>query len=236
MDIQELAIAVTAKNLNPTILSLDFLKSSGIVPSDWQLSKQPVLNPAQSRLSFQNGLNIVAQPRNITFVEALRTDSQEQQMQAPGVVQKYVEKLPYADYQGINIAPKSIVTFPDPSNTPQAYLTETLLAPGPWRDVGNAPVRAAISFVYQLDRCQLNLSLSEVQLRQQDREQVVPAILFSGSFNYSVATLAESARVTTIQERANAWAADLETFRETVHQKFLGKAKDSIFPPGIMPS
>lgn len=42
-EIQEIAITLAAKNLNPAMLSEDFLKFSGIVPNEWELSKQPFL-------------------------------------------------------------------------------------------------------------------------------------------------------------------------------------------------
>lgn len=42
VDLQELAIVLTAKNHNPSILNPDFLKCSGIIPSEWELSRQPL--------------------------------------------------------------------------------------------------------------------------------------------------------------------------------------------------
>jgi hypothetical protein len=41
--IQELALALTAKNYSPTLLNSDFLKYSGIVPPDWELARPPFL-------------------------------------------------------------------------------------------------------------------------------------------------------------------------------------------------
>ncbi|MFM6738339.1 MAG: hypothetical protein ACKPJT_23095, partial [Microcystis panniformis] len=65
-EIQEFSIAITAKSLNPAMLTVDFLKYSGIVPPDWELNSQPVLNPNYAQVNFQNGIGIVAQPRTIT--------------------------------------------------------------------------------------------------------------------------------------------------------------------------
>lgn len=233
LDIQELAISVSAQNLNHTILNVDFLKSSGIVPTDWELARQPVLNATQARLSFKSGLSIVAQPKTVTFVEALRSQDAKTP-EAPSVARKYIEKLPYANYQGVSIAPKSIISFPSSADAARKYIVETLLSPGPWREVGQGLPQAAVSFVYRLDHCQLNLSLAEVRVRQ--NEQVsVPAILFSGSFNYGV-TNSAGEQLPQIYTRLDNWSADLETFREIVYQKFLGKKEDSIFPSQILPS
>ena len=40
---EEMAIALVANQFNPTILKLDFLKISGIIPDDWEVQKQPIL-------------------------------------------------------------------------------------------------------------------------------------------------------------------------------------------------
>ena len=69
--IEEIALTIAAKDLTPTMMSQDFLKMSGIVPQDWELSQQPVLNPNYAQLSFKNGININAQPNSVTFTESL---------------------------------------------------------------------------------------------------------------------------------------------------------------------
>ena len=244
-DIQEIGITISAQNLNPAILNIDFLKSSGIVPGDWQLAKQPVLSAARSQLSFQNGLNIVAQPRTITFAEALKLDGNGQSiaadLNAPLVAAKYVESLPHANYQGLNIAPRILVNFPSPENTPRKFLVETLLSPGPWRNIGKAPAQASVNFVYLLERCQLSVSLNEVRLRPKGQDPI-PAILFAGTFGYGVANVAEAERVAHIKSRIQAWAADLDEFQGIVHQKFLGGGSggdsignaDPIIPSGAV--
>jgi len=244
-DIQEIGITITAQNLNPATLNVDFLKSSGVVPGDWQLAKQPVLSAARSQLSFQNGLNIVAQPRTITFAEALRIDGSGQSnaatLSAPTVAGKYVESLPHASYQGLSIAPGILVNFPTPERSPREFLVETLLAPGPWRDIGKAPAQASVNFVYLLERCQLSVSLNEVRLRPKDRKEAIPAILFAGTFGYGVANVAEGERVAYIKSRLQAWATDLDEFQDIVHQKFLGGSTngsigtaDPIIPSGAV--
>lgn len=237
MDIQELTISVTAQKLNPSLLNLDFLKSSGIVPADWELAQQPVLNPNQARLTFKNGVTLVAQPRNISFLEALNP-KKGQQLNAPAIARQYIEKLPYAEYLGASIAPKIIVPQAR-SDAPREYIVETLLAPGPWRQVGVGATRATISFAYQLERAQLNLSVNEVRLRQSDRQETTPALLFSGSFNYSVAKDTEAERLTRLCGYIDNWSGDLASFREIVYQQFLGQnppAASNIFPQGAVPS
>lgn len=242
-DIQEIGITISAQNLNPAILNIDFLKSSGVVPSDWQLAKQPVLSPTRSQLSFQNGLNIVAQPRTITFAEALKVDGTGSAspvgLSAPQIAAKYAESLPHADYLGLSLTPRILVNFPSPDRTPREFLVGTLLAPGPWQQIGRAPAQASYNFVYVLERCQLTISLNEVRLRSKTDQQSIPAIMFAGSFNYGLSDLPDSERVGKLKEYVGAWTTDLEEFQEIVNQKFLGQeggigSAETIVPPGTV--
>lgn len=232
-EIQELSISISAQKLNPTMLSEDFLKASGIIPSDWDLNKQPVLNPNYAQVSFENGISIVTQPRTITFIEMLGTKNLKE-IQLPQLVHRYVEKLPLAEYQGLSISPKSIVPLSGGNDAARKYITETLLSPGPWQDFGQAPVQAGLNLLYQLEQCQLNLTINEARLQLPDKRSL-PALLFSGSFNYEIPSNTEQERVNKLNQAVDKWEANLEDFREIVNQRFLGQ-QGSLFPQTVMPS
>ncbi|AFZ44952.1 hypothetical protein PCC7418_2820 [Halothece sp. PCC 7418] len=236
MDIQELAITLSAQNLNPTMLTLDNLRSLGVIPADWELAKQPVLNQLQARLNFKNGVNIVAQQRSITFAEPLNPQNQ-QNLQSATVAKAFMAKFAQAGYQTVSIAPKTIISSGnEQERNPRQFIVENLIAPGPWREVGNGLPQASVNFVYQLEQCQLNLSINEVRLRTQNEpSQSIPALLFSGSFNYRPQQQGANA-TSQLQAQIDRWSDNLETFREIVHQKFLGKREGGIFPSQVMPN
>ena len=70
--IEELAITLSAKNLNPTLLTPEFLVYSGIVPSEWSLASQPILNSQVAHIAFTNGINLSTQLDAITISENLK--------------------------------------------------------------------------------------------------------------------------------------------------------------------
>ncbi|ACK70636.1 conserved hypothetical protein [Gloeothece citriformis PCC 7424] len=230
-EIQELSISISAQKLNPTMLSEDFLKASGIIPGDWELNKQPVLNPNYAQVSFQNGVSIATQPRNITFVETLKNLDA---VQLPELVHRYIEKLPLADYQGLSIGLKSVVPLSGGANAARQYITQTLLAPGSWQEYGQAPVQAALNLVYQLEKCQLNLSINEARLQLPD-QRYLPALLFSGNFNYEITSNNGQERISQLNQGIDEWKTDLEAFREIVSQRFLGQ-QESLFPERVIPA
>ena len=228
-EIQEITITVAAKNLTPTMLSEDFLKFSGIIPSDWELAKEPTMNPNYAQLTFQNGLTMVAQPGLLTFTEPIRAAIQE--LQAPQVARQYVLKLPHAQYQALNLTPKILVPLSGDPEAARDYIAQTLLAPGPWQEVERVPVRAGISLMYPLERCQLTININEARI-QPPNQEAIPALLFAGNFGYQVAEEDPHERLSQLEQHLEQWQTDWQSFKDIVNQRFLQRVEEeeSVFP------
>ena len=234
--IEEISVVIVAQDLTPTMMSLDFLKFSGIVSKEWELSQQPVLNPNLAQLNFTNGVSINAQPRSVTISESLSNKPAEN-LVFHTVASKYIEKLPYAEYMAFGLNPKILLPFPNSPSSAREYITGTLLGSGSWKRIGTVPVQAGVNLLYHLDRCQMSISVSEAQLRKSSEQ--VTAILFSGNFNYSINPDSNSSetRMTQVANFLNNWKTDLEEFREIINQKFLddGGRSDSIGESSLFP-
>ena len=235
--IEEISIIIAAKDLTPTMMSQDFLRFSGIIPKEWELAQQPVLNPNFAQLNFKNGININAQPRTITISESLGNKKLEE-LNAAAVAGKYIEKLPHAEYLGLSCSPKILIPFPTAPQTVRSYITGTLLGSGAWKKIGKAPVQAGINLMYLLDRCQLTMNISEARL-QQPQKQPITAILFSGNFNYNINPQEESDRHAKVSSYLENWRSDFEEFRAIVNEKFLDgntSGEQSIGETSLFPS
>ena len=218
--IEELSIIIAAQDLTPTMMSLDFLKFSGIIAKEWELSQQPVLNPNFAQLNFTNGVGITAQPRSISISESIGT-KQLSELAIANIAEKYVEKLPHTEYVGLSLSPKILIPFPESPETARQFITGSLLGSGAWKKIGVAPVQAGVNLMYLLERCQLTINISEARL-QQAQQPSITAILFAGNFNYNVNTEeTQENRVTQVMEFMNNWQSDLQYFRDIVNQKFL---------------
>lgn len=236
--IEEIGIVVAAKDLTPTMMSHDFLKFSGIVPKDWELVQQPVLSPNFAQLIFQNGVNIIAQPRSIIITESIGKKSISH-LQAPLVSGKYVEKLPHAEYQGYNFTHKILVPFPGRPDAVHKYIAGTILAQGPWQNIGQAFLQAETNLLYQLEGRQLSINVSEARLQQPQQNPII-ALMFAGSFNYSL-TIGDRSRLEKLFEAIAYWHRDLKQFRQIVEQDFLSTVdlgrysqEETVFPVGAM--
>jgi hypothetical protein len=235
--IEEIGIVIAAQDLTPTMMSQDFLIFSGIIPKEWELSEQPLLTPAAAQLHYTNGVSIAAQPRMITFSEALN-DKQAEDIVIPKIAIKYIEKLPHADYLGISFSPKMLLPFPQNPGAVRQYIADRLLGAGTWKNIGKVPVQAGINLMYLLDHCQLTINVAEARL-QQAQQNPIAALLFSGSFNYNISpNLMTEAKLSQIKEGLSFWQNDLNGFRDLIINKFLAAPTDSIHQQGesVFPS
>lgn len=222
--IEEVSLVIAAQDLSPTMVSYEFLKSSGTIPQDWELAQQPVLNPNFAQLNFTNGVSINAQPRTLNLSESV---GNIENLIIPQVAARFVTKLPYADYIGLSLSPKLLLPFPDAPETVRQYITGTLLGSGAWKRIGKLPVQAGINLMYLLDRCQLSISVSEAKL-QKAQEPPMMAILFSGNFNYNVDSRNISdSKTAQMMSCLNNWKSDLEEFRAIVEGKFLSSDSET---------
>ncbi|MEB3214783.1 MAG: hypothetical protein VKN72_00785 [Nostocales cyanobacterium 94392] len=232
VQIQELAIAITAKDLNPNVVNLDFLKYSNIISSDWELVHPPVQTKNLTQLVFQNGIAIVAQPNRIVFAEAIDQKDIQQKIISELAV-KFVEKLPNIEYQAVGINPKGFVTFTE-SNGAANYVLKNLLAYGEWREFGKTPVKAAIQLAYTLEDYILNLTINEGLLKISE-EKSLPAVLFSGNFNYNIVGNKQQERLQNLYRIIQNWKQNVETYQQLINDKFLSSRFDNknLIPFGI---
>ncbi|MBD2491386.1 hypothetical protein [Aulosira sp. FACHB-615] len=224
LTVQEFGIVIAVKNHKPTILNPDFLKYSGIVPSEWELARQPVLTNNVVQIAYTSGVNIIAEPSRIMFLESIE-GKEITQVEIPEIVRKYVQALPNLEYEGVGLNPRSHITFEQQQDAGK-YLSETLLAPGEWQEIGKAKVRASLNLVYSLERSPFYLSINEAAIRQED-ETMTPIVMFNGSFSYELTGDNSSERLFSLQQVINNWQADIEIYQEIISKNFVDKKVES---------
>ncbi|MEL7355613.1 MAG: hypothetical protein AAFN40_03505 [Cyanobacteria bacterium J06560_6] len=217
--IQEIAIVVIAKGLNPTSFTPDFLVHSGIIPADWLLAQKPVVNQQMAQIVFQNGISLTAQPGKVTFSESIDTKTDEELLVAK-LADKYIEVLPQANYVALGINPQKVEVFNERPQDVQTFMTKTLLQPNSWQDMGTQPMQASCNLFYQLENCRLQLSLNPTELRLPNDARV-PGLLFSGNYHYELAAEGTEARTQEIRKALSCWQANLSDYRALIEDKFL---------------
>jgi hypothetical protein len=224
-DIQEIGVIIAAKTLNPSVINQDFIQFSGIIPGFWQLTSQPILNPNYAQLCFNNNLNLVAQGNSISFIQSSQGKTL-QDLAIADTARRFLEKIPFAEYQSLRIQLKSLITFDEYSDSAREYITEKFLAPGSWQEIGKAPVEASINLLFKLDRRELSLSINEARIQYSNTERsTASGILFSGSFNYTLNNDPQT-RLKELDWILRNWQTDVIEFRDIVQKDFLNRSDD----------
>jgi hypothetical protein len=219
----DLALVVALDNHSPTVMNVDFLRLSGIVPQDWELARPPVMSQQGSQLLFSNGISMVGQADRVVFLAPLLTDTEGTQAeQLAGLAQRYVQALPQGEYQAVGINFRGYASSPDPAWVNQ-YFERTLLQPGSWQEVGTEPVRPSLTLNYSLaDHLgQLNLTITPAQI-QQAEQAPLETIFFAANYN-SALNGPPIDRFMQVQQRLATWQRPQQHFVEMVQTKFLAE-------------
>jgi hypothetical protein len=212
LEIREIGIVVVAQNHNPTILNPDFLKFNEVVPKDWELAAPPICVAPVAKVTFKNGINIIAQFDKVIFAQAIQDKSVEELL-IPKIARKYIETLPHVNYTSVGINPKGHIVFLE--NNVQEYLVKTFLANGPWREIGESPVKASLKLVYTLDRCKCALTIDEAIL-QTPEKPTTPALLFAANFHHDIGGMTKKEKLADLFQIIDNWKKDFEMFKNIV--------------------
>jgi hypothetical protein len=220
INIQELALTIAVKEIDPTLITPEFLKYSQVVPADWEVAGNPIRNFQGSQVNFQNGVSVMAQPQRISFAE-LAADKEADALVSAQLAVKLVDVLPSLNYVGVGVNLRGYIDFGSDTRQARDFMFQNLLAPGAWKQLGNAPVQAGMNLGYTFDDRRLNLTINEATLQTPDGKTNAIA-LFNGNFDYDVAnTIAPAAHTQRIKQIVSNWQQDLKLYKEVVGQFML---------------
>lgn len=224
--IQDLVIVLAAHNHSPGVVNAEFLKYTGIIPEDWKLARQPVYTQQNAQLTFTNSndniISIVAETNRIIFMEAIG-DREISSLQIASIASKYAQALPNMEFEAVGINPRGYVSFSSSEDAARKYMVENILCPGTaWQSEGNKPMRASVNLVYNYERADLYLNLSEAALRKED-ETSTPIVMFNGSFSYELEGETKEDKRKNLHKAIENWQTDVATYSELVNNKFLAQ-------------
>jgi len=232
--VHELSIVLLIHNQNPTLLNLDFLKYSGIVPSHWELANDPVLTPNVSQVIFNNGLKIIADANRTIFTEMIAGKSPSD-IAVTQVAKLYAQVLSHAEYKALGINPEGFATFPHHPEIAKNYLSKTLLSSQPWLEFGNTPPRVDLNISYTLDQGTLNLKVGQGFMQQENGEAITPIVRYSGNFEYIFQQMSPSEKLAVLCNYLDQWQFNIQTFTNLITNQFLNGLNTPLMGGSIDP-
>ena len=178
LEILNTSVVVLAKHHNPTILHPSFLAAEGIVPSDWEVSEQPVSTPVFAMVKYKNGIVFnVEQNRFQVGRDELKDDVEESHLLA--LACKYVQKLPHVKYESVGINFKGFIECADP----EKFVMDRFLKAGIADFNGAHPQASGFRFVYQLNDVRLRLLFDSGKVKRTDNENERSGILIDANYH-----------------------------------------------------
>jgi hypothetical protein len=223
---QEVAIVIAVPSQNPSLLSEDFLKYSGIIPLDWQLARAPVYDERVAQLVFENGFSLALQADRVMFLEAIG----EKELSDTSITQvtcKYVEALKLANFQAFGLNFRSFISYGSDSEAATDFVNSQVLTPCKWSKFTDKPIKSTVNLNYELKNGKaLNLAINEASIQFPEKE-LESIVLFSANFNQDLKEVESEAKVQKIQELASNWQQDLQTLSELINEGFFNNAPPS---------
>ena len=223
--LNELIIVIGAKGLKPYIFNSEFLQQSEIVPEDWELAQKPLHSKQGVQSQFKNNVMFTAQHNRIVITELIKDKSCEEIL-APDLARKFINKLPKIDYRALVINPKGYVSFNNDSQAINNYIYQNLFTPASWQEFGTAPVQSAINFKFTLEQGNLYLKIAQASINNCDRGKE-SIIMFSGNFEHGLSKESCQERTLQLQQYLAAWHKDVATYQNLIENKFINLATKS---------
>lgn len=166
-----ISVVVTAEFHNPSILNPDFLKSQGIVPTDWEPALA-ITTPQFSNIRFHNGIDWTVDQSKLTVVEICESQFQDSYL-AYDLVVSYIERLPHVPYRSLGLN----FVVANTTDEPQQWLTKQYLKDGVWSH-GEPSVRSMVpKFIFEADDGVLCFLSLDAGLSKLANQQPVPAVI-----------------------------------------------------------
>ena len=152
--VRSVSVVVTAQSHNPSVLTGQFLVSSGVVPDDWGIAES-VNIPPFSLVRFQNGVQWTLDESRL-IVTAGGESSLEDSYQIHDSVIRYLHKVSYVPYRSLGL---NWVMYMEADN-PDEWLMTRFLKDGPWMNRDYQLISMIPRFVFSTDNAVLNLAFS----------------------------------------------------------------------------
>lgn len=202
LHIREFSVVIAARNHNPTILNPDFLVRNEIVSSDWNLAEPPVCVEPYAQVVYTNGISVVSDLGKMVFSQTGNSLTKEV-VKVVEMARRYVNAVPHVDYRELGINPKGDVEFKTEEESRQ-YIMGKLVAGGPWQVYGKAPVRASTTFVFQLEKAKLFVTIQEAKLKQSEGTSS-SVVAFAANFHYKLDWIAREDMIKTFSDALGEW-------------------------------
>lgn len=156
LNVVEFSVVIVATSHNPTILNADFLRHNGIVGERWQPGEDRLTSPMLSRVPFNGGLVVQADPMRVKFEQsgdALDAAS----LVCASAAKGYLRTVPHVPYIAIGMNVKCVLR-----NLPLHRVSEVLKSCEDWTTFQSVVPKFEIKATYEMTAKSITLDVQEL--------------------------------------------------------------------------
>lgn len=175
----ENSIVILGQEYSPSGLNPDFLRSSGIVSSDWELEDQPVTTPVASQVTFTNSVSVSLDLVKLQIRDTL-PPTDLTQSDVPHVASRYAKQLAFNRHKAVGINFVGFVENPDA----QRLVLDRFVLPVSW---DNEHLKGAgIVYLYELPDAVLRYRIDNGTFQAAGETKQQQGLLLNANFHTNI--------------------------------------------------
>lgn len=218
-DFSEIAIALFSSQIQPNRITIESLQEKEVIPSNWQLVQPTQPQPRVKQFMFKQGLKITIISGKIRFVSQIK----QNQVKVEEIITNFIYGFPQIIIYKSQMNLRRLISLPGNQNNASKFIKETILNQGEWQSFHNAPMKAEVSFLYNLQKTALIVSLTDLIVHSSEGK-IKSALLFKGTYSYLFNQRSKMINLQRLESVIKKYPENIDTFNYIINQVFLGNS------------
>jgi hypothetical protein len=210
----QFSAVVVGQSHNPSILNPDWVEGQGIVPKSWGWPvKENITTPPLSLVRYENGVVITVEQEKLQVTDP-NVEEGPENSKVTQIASGYLNTLPHVTYKAVGVNFQGLI----PMQTPEVYIRDRFLKPGPWTEVSPDLDAVGIRLLFPLeDGGRFTLTLDVGAANLPDNADAQPVVVTNANFNR---TCSSSPTLNDAKEHLGKAMGDWANYHEKLHQFF----------------
>ncbi|MYC24513.1 MAG: hypothetical protein F4X56_01175 [Gammaproteobacteria bacterium] len=215
----EFNVALIAERMNANLVNETILRKQGIIEaSDVAIPTSTLLSPFHSRLNFENGLSIIADPTSLTISQLTSASLTPEENRCPRIAEDFINTINFQtenpNFNSIGIFFKATIDYPQecPATRPMVRFFADC---ADWARFGTELPEFRVQVLYRSKPINKIIRV-DIEGVQNSEGNALTGELYHANFRHEIPTDNPALTATVISEILGTWEDDLSEFSELI--------------------